>query len=176
MIVDSLAPLTFKNSSLPECRNFISGFSVRQGAQRRVTLAWETKSATMGRLNSTAPWPVTVRMRSLQTHRIARKSQNHYGGCVALSKEEIEKIAFLARIRIDSAGIEALETELTNILGLVDQLQAADTDSVEAMAHPLDAAQRLRPDAVTETNQREVFQAVAPATENGFYLVPRVIE
>lgn len=95
---------------------------------------------------------------------------------MALSKEEIEKIAFLARIRVDSAGIEALETELTHILELVDHLQAADTDSVEAMAHPLDATQRLRPDAVTEPNQREAFQAVAPATENGLYLVPRVIE
>lgn len=95
---------------------------------------------------------------------------------MALSKEEIEKIAFLARIRIDNAEIDALKTELTNILGLVDQLQAADTDSVEAMAHPLDAAQRLRPDAVTETDQRKAFQAIAPATENGLYLVPRVVE
>lgn len=95
---------------------------------------------------------------------------------MALSKEEIEKIAFLARIRVDTAGIEALETELTNILGLVDQLQATDTDNIEPMAHPLDASQRLRPDTVTETNQREAFQATAPATEDGLYLVPRVVE
>ena len=95
---------------------------------------------------------------------------------MALSKKEIEKIAFLARIRVDQAGIDALETELTNILGLVDQLQAADTDTVEAMAHPLDAAQRLRPDEVTESNRRDAYQATAPATENGLYLVPRVIE
>lgn len=95
---------------------------------------------------------------------------------MALSKDEIEKIAFLARIRVDSTGIAALETELTHILDLVDQLQAADTDGVEAMAHPLDATQRLRADSVTEDNQRTAFQAIAPATENGLYLVPRVVE
>lgn len=95
---------------------------------------------------------------------------------MALPKEEIEKIAFLARIQVDRAGIEALESELTSILGLVDQLQAADTDAVEAMAHPFDASQRLRTDAVTETDQRSAFQAIAPATEDGLYLVPRVIE
>ncbi|HAS75845.1 MAG TPA: Asp-tRNA(Asn)/Glu-tRNA(Gln) amidotransferase GatCAB subunit C, partial [Marinobacter adhaerens] len=70
----------------------------------------------------------------------------------------------------------ALEKDLGNILDLVDQLAAADTDSVEPMAHPLNAVQRLRADEVTETNQREAFQAIAPATENGLYLVPRVIE
>lgn len=95
---------------------------------------------------------------------------------MALSKEEIEKIAFLARIRVDSSAVEALETELTHILELVDQLQSANTDAVEAMAHPLDATQRLRADTVTEPDQREAFQAIAPATENGLYLVPRVIE
>lgn len=95
---------------------------------------------------------------------------------MALSKEEIEKIAFLARIRVEPTAIAGLEKQLTGILGLVDQLQAADTDAVEPMAHPLDASQRLRADAVTETNQRQAFQAVAPATEGGLYLVPRVIE
>tara|TARA_R100000322_G_scaffold15197_2_gene9180 strand:- start:549 stop:836 length:288 start_codon:yes stop_codon:yes gene_type:complete len=95
---------------------------------------------------------------------------------VALSKDDIEKIAFLARIRVTPAEVEALQPELEGIIGLVDQLQAADTDAVEAMAHPLDAVQRLRPDRVTEADQRAAFQAVAPATENGLYLVPRVIE
>lgn len=82
----------------------------------------------------------------------------------------------LARIRVDDEQVSALEKDLGNILDLVDQLGAADTDSVEPMAHPLNAVQRLRADEVTETNQREAFQAIAPATENGLYLVPRVIE
>ena len=59
---------------------------------------------------------------------------------------------------------------------MVDQLQAVDTRDVEPMANPLDAVQRLRPDIVTEENQREAFQAIAPAVENGLYLVPRVVE
>jgi len=95
---------------------------------------------------------------------------------VTISRKDIEKVAVLARIRVDEEQVSALEKDLGNILDLVDQLAAADTDSVEPMAHPLNAVQRLRADEVTETNQREVFQAIAPATENGLYLVPRVIE
>nr|WP_288145126.1 Asp-tRNA(Asn)/Glu-tRNA(Gln) amidotransferase subunit GatC [Marinobacter sp.] len=96
--------------------------------------------------------------------------------CVTISREDIEKVAVLARIRVDDEQVSALEKDLGNILDLVDQLGAADTNSVEPMAHPLNAVQRLRADEVTETNQREAFQAIAPATENGLYLVPRVIE
>ena len=95
---------------------------------------------------------------------------------MTISREDIEKVAVLARIRVDDEQVSALEKDLGNILDLVDQLGAADTDAVEPMAHPLDAVQRLRADEVTETNQREAFQAIAPATENGLYLVPRVIE
>jgi aspartyl-tRNA(Asn)/glutamyl-tRNA(Gln) amidotransferase subunit C len=95
---------------------------------------------------------------------------------VTISRKDIEKVAVLARIRVDDEQVSALEKDLGNILDLVDQLGAADTDSVEPMAHPLDAVQRLRADEVTESNQRESFQAIAPATENGLYLVPRVIE
>jgi aspartyl-tRNA(Asn)/glutamyl-tRNA(Gln) amidotransferase subunit C len=95
---------------------------------------------------------------------------------VTISREDIEKVAVLARIRVDEEQVSALEKDLGNILDLVDQLAAADTESVEPMAHPLNAVQRLRADEVTETNQRESFQAIAPATENGLYLVPRVIE
>jgi len=95
---------------------------------------------------------------------------------VTISREDIEKVAVLARIRVDEEQVSALEKDLGNILDLVDQLAAADTDSVEPMAHPLNAVQRLRADEVTEANQREAFQAIAPATENGLYLVPRVIE
>lgn len=95
---------------------------------------------------------------------------------MTISRKDIEKVAVLARIRVDEEQISALEKDLGNILDLVDQLGAADTDAVEPMAHPLDAVQRLRADEVTETNQRDAFQAIAPATENGLYLVPRVIE
>ncbi|HEA52892.1 hypothetical protein LCGC14_2554180 [marine sediment metagenome] len=95
---------------------------------------------------------------------------------MTISREDIEKVAVLARIRLDEEQIPALEKDLGNILSLVDQLSAADTDNVEPLAHPLDAVQRLRADEVTESNQREAFQAIAPATENGLYLVPRVIE
>ena len=93
-----------------------------------------------------------------------------------ISRADIEKVAVLARIRLDDKQIPALENDLSNILSLVDQLSAANTDNVEPLAHPLDAVQRLRADEVTESNQREAFQAIAPATENGLYLVPRVIE
>jgi len=95
---------------------------------------------------------------------------------VTISRKDIEKVAVLARIRVDEEQVSALEKDLGNILDLVDQLAAADTDDVAPMAHPLDAVQRLRADEVTEINQREAFQAIAPATENGLYLVPRVIE
>lgn len=95
---------------------------------------------------------------------------------MTISRKDIEKVAVLARIRVDETQVTALEKDLGNILNLVDQLSAADTSAVEPMAHPLDAVQRLRPDEVTEQNQREAFQAIAPATEDGLYLVPRVIE
>ncbi len=95
---------------------------------------------------------------------------------MTISRKDIEKVAVLARIRVDEEQVSALEKDLGNILDLVDQLAAADTANVEPLAHPLDAVQRLRADEVTETDQRKAFQAIAPATENGLYLVPRVIE
>ena len=95
---------------------------------------------------------------------------------MTISRADIEKVAVLARIRLDDEQIPALENDLSNILSLVDQLSAANTDNVGPLAHPLDAVQRLRADEVTESNQREAFQAIAPATEGGLYLVPRVIE
>lgn len=95
---------------------------------------------------------------------------------MTISRTDIEKVAVLARIQVDDEQVSALEKDLGNILDLVDQLGTADTDSVEPLAHPLDAVQKLRPDEVTETDQRAAFQAIAPATENGLYLVPRVIE
>lgn len=95
---------------------------------------------------------------------------------MSISRDKIEQVAWLARIQLEEPEKEALEGKLSDILGMVDQLQAADTDGITPMAHPLDAIQRLRPDDVTETNQRERFQAVAPETQDGLYLVPRVVE
>jgi aspartyl-tRNA(Asn)/glutamyl-tRNA(Gln) amidotransferase subunit C len=95
---------------------------------------------------------------------------------MAIEQGEVEKIAELARIRISDQEIGQVTQRITEILQMVDQLQAVDTLDVEPMANPLDATQRLRPDEVTQGNRREAFQAIAPAVENGLYLVPKVIE
>ena len=95
---------------------------------------------------------------------------------MSISKEQIEQVAYLARIQISDAEKSALESKLSSILDMVDELQAADTDGITPMAHPLDATQRLRPDEVTEPNEREKFQKLAPEAESGLYLVPRVVE
>ena len=87
-----------------------------------------------------------------------------------------ENIAHLARLAIDDADIPNYANNLSNILELVEQMNAIDTTDVEPMAHPLDAVQRLRKDEVTEQNQRDHYQQVAPLTEAGLYLVPKVIE
>ena len=95
---------------------------------------------------------------------------------MAIEQDELEKIAELARIRVAPDQIGQVTQRITEILSMVDQLQAIDTRDVEPMANPLDAVQRLRADEVTESNRREAFQAIAPAVENGLYLVPRVVE
>ena len=93
-----------------------------------------------------------------------------------IERQEIEKLATLARIAIDESTISEVSQRLSSVLDLVDQLQAVNTEGVEAMSHPMQATQRLREDEVTETNQREAFQAIAPETEDGLFLVPKVIE
>lgn len=95
---------------------------------------------------------------------------------VSLDNEDIQKIAWLARLQIADADSPKYATELSQVLDLVDQLNQIDTDDVVPMAHPTDAVQRLRPDEVTEENQREKFQSIAPQAESGLYLVPKVIE
>jgi aspartyl-tRNA(Asn)/glutamyl-tRNA(Gln) amidotransferase subunit C len=85
-------------------------------------------------------------------------------------------MAQLARLRVDDGDVDDLASRFDAILGLFDALGAADTDGVEPMAHPLDAVQKLRADEVTETDQRDALQAVAPLVEDGLYLVPRVVE
>ena len=95
---------------------------------------------------------------------------------MAIEQDEIEKIAELARIRIAEDQIGELTQRITEILAMVDQLQAVDTHGVAPMANPLDATARLRADKITESNQRDAFQAIAPAVESGLYLVPKVID
>jgi aspartyl-tRNA(Asn)/glutamyl-tRNA(Gln) amidotransferase subunit C len=95
---------------------------------------------------------------------------------MAIEQNDIEKIAELARIRISDEEIGEVTARITEILHMVDQLQTVDTREVEPMANPLDAIQYLRPDEVTQSNRRDAFQAIAPAVENGLYLVPKVIE
>ncbi|MDG1944752.1 MAG: Asp-tRNA(Asn)/Glu-tRNA(Gln) amidotransferase subunit GatC [Halioglobus sp.] len=93
-----------------------------------------------------------------------------------IEQNEIEKIAELARIRISDSEIGQVTSRITEILQMVDALQAVDTRDIEPMSNPLDETQHLRPDKVTENNRRDAFQAVAPSVENGLYLVPKVIE
>lgn len=95
---------------------------------------------------------------------------------MALDKDDVTKIAHLARLQVAESEVPAITERLSSILGLIEQLQAAPTDGVEPMAHPTDATQRLRQDVATESNQREKYQAIAPATEDGLYLVPKVID
>ncbi len=95
---------------------------------------------------------------------------------MSVDQSDITKVALLARLEIDEADVPQYVENLSNILSLVEQMSEVNTDDVVPMAHPLDAAQRLRADEVTETDQREVFQALAPQVEAGLYLVPRVIE
>ena len=93
-----------------------------------------------------------------------------------LSLEQITRIADLARLELSPAETAAMQQQLNGILAMVDRMQAVDTRGVEPMSHPQQAMQRLREDAVTERDQREKHQAIAPATEDGLYLVPKVIE
>jgi len=95
---------------------------------------------------------------------------------VTLGPEEVRRIAWLARVAIREEDVPEYARHLSRILEFVEQMAAADTEGVEPMAHPLDLPQRLRPDEVTETDQRERFQAIAPQVERGLYLVPKVIE
>jgi len=93
-----------------------------------------------------------------------------------LSVDDVQRIAMLARIAVSERDIDQVAAELQGIFGLIEQMQAVDTRGIEPMAHAQDVILRLRPDAVSETDRREQFQAVAPSVEAGLYLVPKVIE
>jgi aspartyl-tRNA(Asn)/glutamyl-tRNA(Gln) amidotransferase subunit C len=95
---------------------------------------------------------------------------------MSLDHDQVRRLARLARIAIRPDETEAVLAQLNRVLTLIDEMRRIDTSGVEPMAHPLDARQRLRPDAVTEPDQRELYQSIAPAVEGGLYLVPKVIE
>ena len=95
---------------------------------------------------------------------------------MSLSLEQVRRVAQLARIEISDAEAQSTLGHLNGIFSLTEQMQAVDTRGVEPMAHAQDLAQRLRPDAVTEINRRDAYQAVSPEVEAGLFLVPKVIE
>ena len=95
---------------------------------------------------------------------------------MALTLEDMNKIAHLARVGLSDDEKSLYTDSLNNILGLIDELQAVNTTSIEPLAHALEVTQPLRADIVTEQNQRDAYQAIAPAVQDGLYLVPKVME
>jgi aspartyl-tRNA(Asn)/glutamyl-tRNA(Gln) amidotransferase subunit C len=95
---------------------------------------------------------------------------------MSLVRKDVERIAHLARLSIDGQELDTYAESLSRILGLIEQMNAVDTRGVLPMAHPQEGGARLRDDRVTEVNQRDTFQKIAPATDAGLYLVPKVIE
>lgn len=95
---------------------------------------------------------------------------------MALDNTTIHSIARLARLEINDDEVAKYRSDISNILELVQQMEAVDTTGVEPMTHPFDATMRLREDAISESNQREKLQSIAPNSEDGLYLVPKVID
>ena len=95
---------------------------------------------------------------------------------MALTLDDVKRVAHLARIEISDAGAESVLRDLVNIFTLIEQMRAVDVGGIEPMSHAQDVVVRLREDAVTESDQHTLFQSVAPRVEAGLYLVPRVIE
>ncbi|MFT5426083.1 MAG: aspartyl-tRNA(Asn)/glutamyl-tRNA(Gln) amidotransferase subunit C [Gammaproteobacteria bacterium] len=95
---------------------------------------------------------------------------------MSLDKSDIDKIARLARLSISEADTPNYIHDVSNILDLIEKMNSINTDNIEPLAHPLEITARLREDKVTETDQRAHFQKIAPAVDNGHYLVPKVID
>ncbi len=99
---------------------------------------------------------------------------------MALTSQDISRIAHLARLELSPQESERMLTRLNGFFDIVEQMRSVDTSGIEPLAHPVavvqDISLRLRPDMVTEANQREANQRSAPAVENGLFLVPKVIE
>ena len=95
---------------------------------------------------------------------------------MSLTIDDVKKVARLARLEVSEQEAQTAHAQLTNIFGLIAEMQAVDTTGIAPMSHAQDVTQRLREDKVTEDNQRELFQSIAPQVETGLYLVPQVIE
>jgi aspartyl-tRNA(Asn)/glutamyl-tRNA(Gln) amidotransferase subunit C len=95
---------------------------------------------------------------------------------MSLTLADVHRIAHLARIEIDDEQARATAAQLNDIFAMIERIARVDTEGVAPMSHPLDGAQRLRDDAVTETTDREAVMRNAPAHADGLFLVPRVIE
>ena len=95
---------------------------------------------------------------------------------MALTLDDVRRVAHLARIEVDEADARAVLSQLNGVFSMIAEMQAVDTAGIEPMSHALDVTQRLRADSVTETDQHQLFQTVAPHVESGLYLVPKVIE
>ena len=95
---------------------------------------------------------------------------------MSLTPDQLQRIALLARIDVSAEELSGVTERLNRVLGLIDQLQAVDTEGIAPMSHALDLVQRLRPDEITEPDRREAYQRGAPAVDQGLYLVPKVIE
>lgn len=95
---------------------------------------------------------------------------------MSLDLEQIRRIARLARIAVSDDEAAATAGKLNSLLGLIEEMQAVDTSGIEPMSHAMDLVQRLREDKAVEPDRRDAFQAIAPAVEDGLYLVPRVVE
>ena len=95
---------------------------------------------------------------------------------MALTLDDVARVAELARIEISGTAAERVLSDLRGIFALIEQMRAVDVGGIEPMAHAQEMALGLREDAVTEADQHELFQGVAPEVEAGLYLVPKVIE
>ena len=95
---------------------------------------------------------------------------------MSIDKQDVQKIAHLARLALTEADADQYQLSLSSVLSLVEQMQSVNTDGVEPLSNPLEMTQRLREDVVTEENRRDAFLANAPQTEAGLFLVPKVID
>lgn len=95
---------------------------------------------------------------------------------MSLTLADVARMAHLARIEITDAEGQRTLAQLNDIFAMIEQMRAVNTDGIEPMSHPLGGAQRLRADAVTETDQRERNLRNAPEQQDGLFLVPKVIE